>query len=146
MKKWGDLQMALQLGFWITMTMCNSYQLNIVLRVWMLSSSMSSNRCNSPYVKLYTYTTCATQLQLSRNNYCVILLQLICNYHGNVMLILFHQSIKFWHVALWGFFVWKLLFFEILIPTIHYDCCMYSYCDMCHSLKLPHHILIEVKK
>jgi hypothetical protein len=25
MKKWGDLQLALQLGFWIAMTICNSF-------------------------------------------------------------------------------------------------------------------------
>jgi hypothetical protein len=34
--KWGDLQLSLQLGFWVAMNICNSLQLNVLLQVWML--------------------------------------------------------------------------------------------------------------
>jgi hypothetical protein len=33
MRKWTDLQLALQLGFRVAMTICNSLQLNIFLQV-----------------------------------------------------------------------------------------------------------------
>ncbi len=36
MKKWGDLQ----LGFWVAMTICNSLQLDVFLRAWMLSNKL----------------------------------------------------------------------------------------------------------
>ncbi len=36
MRKWGDLQ----LGFWITMTICNSLQLDVFLWAWMLSNKL----------------------------------------------------------------------------------------------------------
>jgi len=39
-KKWGDFQLALQLGFWIAMTICNSFQLNVFLQLWMLSNKL----------------------------------------------------------------------------------------------------------
>jgi hypothetical protein len=41
---------------------------------------------NSTYVKPYTYVIYVIQLQICRNNSCVILMQLVCNYNGNVML------------------------------------------------------------
>jgi hypothetical protein len=79
---------------------------------------MSWNEYNSLYMKLYTY---ANQLQLCKNNYNANLMQLVCNHHGNVMLmLLFINPSKFnmWHYE--GFWV-ELFFFEILISTIHYD-------------------------
>ncbi len=36
MKKWGDLQLALQLGFWIAMSIYNSLQLSLFLQVQVL--------------------------------------------------------------------------------------------------------------
>jgi hypothetical protein len=39
-KKWNDLQLALQLGFWVAMTICNSLQFNIFLQVGMLSNKL----------------------------------------------------------------------------------------------------------
>ncbi len=53
------------------------------------TSCMSCNGCNPQYVKLYTYVIHAIQLQICRNNYCATLMQLICNYNSNVMLMLF---------------------------------------------------------
>jgi len=52
---------------------------------------MSYNGCNSLYVKLYTYAIHAThviQSQLCKNNYCAILMQLVCNYNGNIIFML----------------------------------------------------------
>jgi hypothetical protein len=54
-----------------------------------ISLRMNWNGCNSAYGKLCTYATHATQLQLCRSNYCTILVQIDCNYNGNVMLALF---------------------------------------------------------
>jgi hypothetical protein len=56
---------------------------------------MSYNECNSPYVEPYMYEIHATQLQLCKNNYCATLMQLVCNYCCNVMLMLIfiHPSI-----------------------------------------------------
>jgi hypothetical protein len=36
MKKWGNLQLNLQLGFWVAMTICISLQFNTFLWAWML--------------------------------------------------------------------------------------------------------------
>jgi hypothetical protein len=48
-----------------------------------------SRNDNSLYVKSHTYVTHAIKLQLCKNNYYVTLMQLICDYHGCVMLTLF---------------------------------------------------------
>jgi hypothetical protein len=40
----------------------------------------------------YTYATCAIWLQLSKNNYCAISMQLVYIYHGDVMLMLLFIS------------------------------------------------------
>jgi hypothetical protein len=59
----------------------------------------------------YTYSTCAIQLQLCKNNYCAILMQLIYNYHGNVMLMLLLISpskFNMWH---YGDFWVKIIIF-----------------------------------
>ncbi len=62
---------------------------------------MSYNICNSPYVKpLYTYTIHATQLQACKNNYYATQMQIVYNYHGNIMLtLLFINPSNFntWH-------------------------------------------------
>jgi hypothetical protein len=64
-KKWSNLQLAFKLGFWVPMTICNSFviQYNSMYFYkcecyW--TSYMSCNRCNSSYVKQYTYATCTT--------------------------------------------------------------------------------------
>jgi hypothetical protein len=70
MRKWGDLQLTLQLGF----LNYNDHLQLIAIHV--------------------------IQLQLRKNNYCVILMHLVCNYHGNIMLMSFFIDIsKFntWH-------------------------------------------------
>jgi len=66
---------------------------------------MNCNRCNSLHVKPYTYATYVTQLQLCMKNYCAILMQLVWNFNGNVVLILFfiHQSnSETWHCGFLG--------------------------------------------
>jgi hypothetical protein len=63
---------TLQLGFWVVMTFCNSTYFNECECYH--TSCMSCNKCNSPYMKPYKYTTCATQLQLCKNNYYAILM------------------------------------------------------------------------
>jgi hypothetical protein len=86
MKKWGDLQ----LGFWQFAAQHISIGVSAIGQV-----ALSCNGCNSPYVKLYTYATCVIQLHQYQNNYCVTLMRLVYNCHGNVMLfVIFHQSIK----------------------------------------------------
>jgi hypothetical protein len=106
------------------------------------TSHMSCNKCNSPCMKSFTYAICVTRLQLCRNNYHAISLQLQLWYHVDTS---FHQSIKIQHMALWKFLVENYFLFEILISTIHYDCSFYMvfYYDMWHSKNLPHDILIE---
>jgi hypothetical protein len=74
MRNCGDLQLALQLDFWVAMTNCNSMYFYGCQCYW--TSCMNCNKCNSPHVKPYTYATYATQLQLCKNNYYVISLQL----------------------------------------------------------------------
>jgi hypothetical protein len=72
MRKWGDLQITLQLNFelqWPFATHCNlmyfykfeCYETNC----------MNCNGCNSLYVKLDKYAIPTTQLQLCKNNYYV---------------------------------------------------------------------------
>jgi hypothetical protein len=77
------------------------------------------------YVKPYTYVIYVIQLQLCRNNYCVILMQLVCNYNGNVTLTSFFinpSKFDMWQ-ALWQFLGenYCLHLGEILISIIHYD-------------------------
>jgi hypothetical protein len=93
--------------------------------------------CNLSHVKSCTYAILAIQLQLWRNNYHVTLTQLICNYHGNIMLTS--------HGIMGDF---GCFFFKILISTIHYDCSfiMVLNCNMWDGQKLPCGILIEFWK
>jgi len=61
---------------------CNSLQLIIFLHLHdcYQTSCMICNECYSPYVKPYTYTIHAIhaiQLQLCKNNYYAILMQLV---------------------------------------------------------------------
>jgi hypothetical protein len=62
----------------------------------------------------------AIQLQLCKNNYYAISMQLVCNYCHNVnMMLLFIDSSKF-NIILWGFFseffFWKYVnFFRALV-------------------------------
>ncbi len=58
MKKWGDLQLALQLGFWVAMIICNILQHNVFLWCECYQiSCMNCKGCNWVHVKLYTYET-----------------------------------------------------------------------------------------
>jgi hypothetical protein len=112
MKKWGDLQLALQLIVWVVINICNHLQFNVFLGAWCYwTNCMNSNGCNSPHVKPYTYATCATQLQLCKNNYCVTLMQLICKYHVNIMVtsfLIYQSKFDTWHyVEFWV----KIIFF-----------------------------------
>jgi hypothetical protein len=97
MRKWGDLKVALQLGFWVTMTIathCNSTY--FYEHEGYLTSYTSCRGCNSPYMKPYTCVIHATLLQLYKNNYYATLMQLVCNYHHDVMLtLLFIDLSKF---------------------------------------------------
>jgi hypothetical protein len=57
------------------------------------------------------YAIYATKLQLCKNNYYVILIHWICNYNGNVMLMLFFidpSKFDMWH---YGDFWVKIIFF-----------------------------------
>jgi hypothetical protein len=66
-------------------------------------------KCNSLYVKPYAYATCASHLQLCGNNYYVSLMQLISNYHGNIMMTFINPSkSNTWH---YGNFWVKIIFF-----------------------------------
>ncbi len=61
MRKWCDLQLALQLGFelqWPFVVHYNSMYFYGYECYW--TSCMSCNKCNSLYGKLYMYTTHAT--------------------------------------------------------------------------------------
>jgi hypothetical protein len=74
-------------------------------------------------------------------------MQLIYNYHGNIMLtLLFINPSKFdtWHYG----DVWGIFFLENLISTIYYDCSFYMVldCDKWHSQNFPLGILIEFWK
>jgi hypothetical protein len=95
------MQLALQLRFEIAMTICNSCNSMYFYGCECYQTScMNYNGCNSLYVKLYTYVTHAIQLQLCRNNYYAILMQLACNYNGNIIFMLpFIDPSKFdmWH-------------------------------------------------
>jgi hypothetical protein len=75
MKKWTNLQLALQQGFPITMIIWNSLQLNAFLRAWMLLHKLHElQRMQLTICEMYTYATCATQLQLCKNNYYATLM------------------------------------------------------------------------
>ncbi len=91
-QKLSDLLLAFQLGFEL------QWPLATLLQFYCNSTyfyNMSYNECNSPYVEPYMYEIHATQLQLCKNNYCATLMQLVCNYCCNVMLMLIfiHPSI-----------------------------------------------------
>ncbi len=56
---------------------------------------MNYNERNSPYVEAYMHEIRATKLQPLNNNYYKTPMQLVCNYHCNVMLMFFiHTSIN----------------------------------------------------
>jgi hypothetical protein len=96
---------------------------------------MSFNRCNSVYVKPFTHLTRANQLQLCKNNYYVIIIQLVCNYHGNVMLTSFFinpSKYDTWH---YGDFL-VIFFFEISISTIHHDYAFINDINVPFAIKL----------
>jgi len=127
-KKWGNLQLALQLGFSITMIIWNSLQLNAFLGAWM----HELQRMQLTIHEMYTYATCATQLQLCKINYYATLMSLLFNYHGYIMLtllfinpsksntchhwdfwmnIFFFGNINLWHplwFILYGFRLWHM--------------------------------------
>jgi hypothetical protein len=121
MKKWGDLHLTLQLNIRIAMTICISFTTHYNLVYFYghecyLTSCTSCNRCNSPYMKPYTYAIRTTHSQSCKNNYFVTLIQLICNYHGNVMLTSFFiNPSKF---DTWHYEEFWVIFLEILISTI----------------------------
>ncbi len=128
---------------------CNSIAIQHISmsECYQISCIIYNIECNLSYVKSCTYATLATQLQLWRNNYYVTLMQLVCNYYGNVMLTSFFinpSKSNTWHYG--GF--WMNFFFLILMSTIHYDCSFIVVldCDTWHSQKLPSGILIEFWK
>jgi hypothetical protein len=93
---------------------CNDYlQLIAIQHIFMSecywTSCMSCNKCNSLYVKPYAYVTCASHLQPCGNNCYANLMQLICNYHGNVIMMFIDPSkSNTWH---YGDFWVKIIFF-----------------------------------
>jgi hypothetical protein len=147
MKKWGDLHLTLQLNIWIAMTICNSFTTHCNLVYFYghecySTSCTNYNRYNSSYMKPYTYAICITHLQLCRNNYCVTLIQLICNYRGNVMLTSFFiDPSKFdtWHYEDFWVIFWKYWFPPSLWLFI-YNGFRFWYMP---QQKLPRGILIE---
>jgi hypothetical protein len=93
----------------------NSLQFSIFLQAWMLLNmlhefqQMQLNVCENIHIQL---------VQL-KYNYCVTIMQLVCNYHGNVMLTSFFinpSKYDTWH---YGDFL--VCFFEILISTIDHN-------------------------
>jgi len=148
----GDSWPVLQLGFWIVMTICNSLATHcnstyFYRRECYWTSCMNCNKCNALYnVKLYTYVIHVTQMQLCRYNYCATLIQLVCNYHSNVMLTsLFIDPSKFdtwpcgdflaklfsfwnvnFHHPLWlfiynGFILWHMAQSKVPMGHINWD-------------------------
>jgi hypothetical protein len=119
-EKIGWFATSLAIGF----LSCNDHlQLIAIQHIFMnkcyWTSCTSCNKCNSLYVEPCAYTTCASHLQLCGNNYYASLMQLICNYHGNVMMTFINSSkSNTWH---YGNFWVKLFSFWNLISTIHYD-------------------------
>jgi hypothetical protein len=84
-------------------------------------------------------------ITISKNNYHVIIMQLVYNYM--VMSCWCHFSLIHQNLTQginYGKF-WVNFFFEILISTVHYDCSfiMVLNCDMWNSQNLPCGILIE---
>jgi hypothetical protein len=114
-----------------------STSVNVVWQVAWISTNTTHHMWNHIQITL-CHVICAIQFQLCRNNYYITIMQLLCNYNGNVMLMPFpsiHQNLTHDIMEIFG---WKLLFFEILISTIHYDCLfmMELDCDTWHNLKV----------
>jgi hypothetical protein len=117
MKKCGDLQLALQLGFGVAMTICKSFATHsnstYFYECQCYWTSVRCNECNSSYVKPYTYATYATQLQLRKNNYYVTIMQLSwvmsCWCHFSLI----YQNLTCYTIAIFG---WKLLFLKYWSP------------------------------
>jgi hypothetical protein len=138
MKKWGDLNIALQLNIWIAMTICISFTTHCNFAYYYghechSTNCTSYNRCNSPYMKPYTYAIHTTHLQLCRNNYFVTLIQLICKYHGNVRLASFFICPSKFDT--WYFEDFWVIFFENIDFHHHYDCSFIMVLDFdtCHN-------------
>jgi len=122
MKKCDDLQLALLLCFWIVITIYNSFAIHHIF--------MNVNVIKQVALRIVTHAThhmwnCIHMqvVQFSYKfqfnyNYCVIIIQLICNYHVNVMLTSFFINPSKSNMSM-GIFEWT--FFIILISTIHYD-------------------------
>ncbi len=94
MRKWSDLQLALQLGFWVTMTICNLLQfistqciptsVSVIQQIAWVAIDATHHMWNRIHMQ-----SCNLITTIHRNNYCETLMQLICNYHGNVMIMSF---------------------------------------------------------
>jgi hypothetical protein len=87
---------------------CNSFasQRISMSECYQISCISCNIECNLSYVKSCTYATFATQLQLWRNNYYVTLMQLVCTYYGNIMLISFFINSSKSNTRHYGGFEW----------------------------------------
>jgi len=141
MKKCGNLHLTLKLNIWIAMTICISFRTHCNLEYFYGHEYYSTSCTSCIRMQLTIYETiyirnsfiCTTHSQLCKNNYCVTLIQLICNYHGNVMLTSFFiNPSKFdtWHYE-------EFLgdFFGNIDLHHHYDCSFIMLLDFdtCHN-------------
>jgi hypothetical protein len=69
-EKWGDLQLTLQLGFWVAMTICNSLQLNVFLWACVLLDKLHE-------FQQMQFIVCATVYIC--NSITIMQEQLLCN-------------------------------------------------------------------
>ncbi len=126
MKKWGDLQLALQLCFWIAITIYNSFAIhpystsvNVIKQVALWITHATHHMWNCIHIQLVQLSY---KFQLNYN-YCVIIIQLVCNYHANIMLTSFFINPSKSGTSM-GIFWW--FFFNINLHHPLYFSCVHN--------------------
>jgi len=105
MKKWGVLQLALQLNFWVASNTCNSlylYDVNAMRQV----ARVAIIAIHHIYGATHTI-----QLQLCCNNSFSTIMQLFYDYNYNVMLtsfFIYPSKFDTWHYEDFSWFVWNI--------------------------------------
>jgi hypothetical protein len=90
-EKQGDLQLALQLGIWVTMTICNFIVIYFIFTSWMLLGKLHE-------LQQIQLIVCGIVYVCNLCNYNVTILQLLLQYHVDIV---FHPSIYQW----WTLFI-----------------------------------------
>jgi hypothetical protein len=102
---------------------CISTCVNVIEQVAWITIDVTHHIWNCIQITLY-HLICAIQFQLCRNNYYIIIMQLVCNYYGSVMLTSFFiNPSKFdsWH---YGDFWMKIIIFWNI--DLHHQLFMYD--------------------